>query len=531
MKNGSLSSPRSHRRRRNGHFKSGGSSGHRSGVGFYGTMLCVMMICLAQGPKFASSWTPQQTPSKTSPPSLVDAAIHGHHDVMDVITASQKRLVLADHEQQQQESIPQCGGETLKFTVPVKWDLESQVERKQQQQQQRRLRQYEPAASRRSSVSLKSSSYDTDPNTEFELHVGRALDTLRADYPHLLTTCPDLSIYDRDIEVVDPSGVTVHGLQTYQNSFRILHALVKFLYCPSRSSMQFRMCFDKARRNIRIHWNAAVIPREIFGGSRKVLHVDGISVYELDSDTGNIVQHRIEQLLINNMPVRPKEGVIAALRDEHRVTVPSFFQPPPFDQSNILRFQMAGRGSLPTSLFAMEASESEDPQNSNNNAAANTNTGGSSGASKSGDGGGDGNPAALTMSIAFDPERFEAKNKSRKKFGLKPLTEDEFMEIELQVQQLDAEVKQRAAAQAAQKQEKPKQSGPSFVERLFGNVLRDTCETNWDCERPEVCCDFGFKKMCCSSGSLVANGVPQPALVPVPVEIADDPRNPRPRNF
>ena len=112
-----------------------------------------------------------------------------------------------------------------------------------------------------------------------------------------------------------------------------------------------------------------------------------------------------------------------------------------------------------------------------------------------------------------------------------PLTEEEFMEIELQVRQMDAEQKQRAQAMsqaaATAKQEK---KGSSFVEKLFGNVLKDTCESNWDCERPEVCCDFGFKKMCCSSGSLVANGVPQLALVPVPVDIGP-PRNPEPRNY
>ena len=389
----------------------------------------------------------------------------------------------------------------FEFTVPVEWDADS-VEFSE-----RRKRQYNPVATDRTVLHMSDLS-SSDTNHEFELHVGRALDTLREDYPSILTTCPDLSIYDRNIEVVDPSGVKVHGLKTYQNSFRLLHALVKFLYCPSQSTMSFRMCFDKARRNIRIHWNAAVVPREIFGGSRQTLHVDGISVYELDFESGNIVQHRIEQLLMNNMPVRPKEGVIAALRDEHRMTVPSFFTPSQGQgkPTYILRFQPAGlgRSSLPSSLFAMEASESDEASTSE---------------------------APNASSVAFDLERFEAKNKSRKKFGLKALTEEEFMEIELQVRQMDAEQKQRAQAmtQAAATTKQEKKRG-SFVEKLFGNVLKDTCESNWDCERPEVCCDFGFKKMCCSSGSLVANGVPQPALVPVPVDIGP-PRNPEPRNY
>ena len=166
-----------------------------------------------------------------------------------------------------------------------------------------------------------------------------------------------------------------------------------------------------------------------------------------------------------------------------------------------MRFQTAGGGHAPSSssssLFAMEASETDD----------------------------NGNPpgASSSSSLTFDVERFQAKNKSRKKFGLQPLTEDEFMEIELQVRQMDAEQKQRAAqaAATAKPEKNPRES--SLLDKLFGNVLKDTCESNWDCERPEVCCDFGFKKMCCSSGSLVANGVP--ALVPVPVDIAPPPRH------
>jgi len=322
-----------------------------------------------------------------------------------------------------------------------------------------------------------------DSEMDFELHVGKALDTLRKDYPLILTEQPDFSIYDRNIEVVDPSGVTVHGLKTYKNSFRLLHALVKFIYCPENSGLTFRMCYDKARRNIRIHWNAEVVPRQIFGGSRTTLFIDGISVYEMDRDTGNITQHRIEQLIMNNMPVRPKEGVIERLRQEHGVTVPSYIQKMP---EQVLKFQTMNPFTAlfrPTSLFAMEASSSKDEFSD------------------------------------LDWEALERKNKSRKKFGLKPLTPEEYLELQTQVSEL--EQRQRAAAAASSsaaemsEQAEPK---PSFMDKLFGNVLRDTCESNFDCERPEVCCDFGFQKRCCASGNMV--GVqPKYQAIPVPVDI------------
>lgn len=356
---------------------------------------------------------------------------------------------------------------------------------------------------------------------EFELRVGRALDVLRSDYPDILTKQPDFDIYSNDIEVVDPSGVKVHGLSAYKNSFRILHALVRFIYCPSRSSLTFRMCFDKARQNIRIHWNAEVIPREIFGGSRTTLHVDGISVYEISRMTGEIVQHRIEHLLMNNMPIQPQEGVIEALKKQHTVTVPSFSrddsQEPIFrvdegDQSSLMgniavSFQPKQAGLFsdpkPSSLFAFEATSNDNEESH----------------------------GIHDQYPGLDWEALETKNKSRKKFGLKPLTPEEFLQLQSQVKEMDEKQKQRAAdaaaaaasAASAQKERKPS----SFFEKLIGGeLLKDTCESNFDCNRPEICCDFGFKKMCCSSGALVGlqNMQRQPQMIPirVPVELPPD---------
>lgn len=83
--------------------------------------------------------------------------------------------------------------------------------------------------------------------------------------------------------MIDPSGVHVHGLKNYQNAIHIVHTLVGIFYCPQLSTVQFRMCFDSARQNIRISWNAEVIPKALFGGTQRVLHVDGISICKYDT--------------------------------------------------------------------------------------------------------------------------------------------------------------------------------------------------------------------------------------------------------
>lgn len=75
------------------------------------------------------------------------------------------------------------------------------------------------------------------------------------------------------------------------------------------------MVYDFARQSIRISWNACVVPK-VVGNRRNALYVDGISVYKLDSESGKIIEHKVENMLINNIPVQPPYNVLAALRDE-----------------------------------------------------------------------------------------------------------------------------------------------------------------------------------------------------------------------
>jgi hypothetical protein len=345
--------------------------------------------------------------------------------------------------------------------------------------------------SRRSAVSPRSSAPESASASDFELSVGHALDVLRRDYPKILVESPDFSIYDSNMELVDPSGVTLHGIATYRNSFRVLHALVKFIYCPERSLLTFRMCFDQARQTIRVHWNAQVVPRTIFGGVHRPLHVDGISVYEFDKTTGTIAQHRIEHLLINDVPVLPEEGVVAALTEHHTVTVPSFYS----NEFRMTEAVSAINNKQAASLFALQMDESTD-------------------------GGGETTPL-------FDSVAFDKKNKSRKKFGLKPLTRDEFVKLQAEVQLMDVKQRQELLRQQQQQQASAAElkKRPNLLQRMLGNLLQDTCESNYDCERPQVCCDFGFKKACCASGSPVGGEL---AYLRVPLEGQDYPMREQP---
>ena len=138
----------------------------------------------------------------------------------------------------------------------------------------------------------------------------------------------DFSIYNDDISVVDPSGVQLSGLANYKNSFAFLQTIVKFFYNINESEVQSRMVYDFARQSIRISWNACVIPK-VVGNRRNALYVNGISVYKMDSESGKIIEHKVENLLINNIPVQPPYGILSTLREEllapgmERVPVPA----------------------------------------------------------------------------------------------------------------------------------------------------------------------------------------------------------------
>ena len=148
----------------------------------------------------------------------------------------------------------------------------------------------------------------------FEINLGRAMDTLRRDYPDMLRREPNFEIYSKEISVVDPSGVQIKGLNTYKSSFKFLQTFIKLLYQVDRSTIQHRMVYDWARSSIRISWNAELISKvSIGGGKQNALYIDGISVYKIGA-CGKIVEHKVDKLMINNTPLKPPYGVFEALR-------------------------------------------------------------------------------------------------------------------------------------------------------------------------------------------------------------------------
>jgi len=129
-----------------------------------------------------------------------------------------------------------------------------------------------------------------------------------------------------------------------------------------------------------------------------------------------------------------------------------------------------------------------------------------------------------------DWEGLDKKNASRKKFGLKPMTPEQYTENEGLVQQMALEQNHRAVqASNERKQQQAREAAqasanfvPGFLEKMMSNVLPDTCESNFDCEAPKVCCDFGAAKVCCSGGSRQRSREGEMMLVPVPIDVSPE---------
>jgi Uncharacterized conserved protein (DUF2358) len=129
---------------------------------------------------------------------------------------------------------------------------------------------------------------------------------------HYTLHIADFSIYHNNINVVDPSGVQLIGLDKYKSAFAFLQTFLNFWF-SNQSGIQFRMVYDVCRSSIRISWHAVLIPKVPLG---RPMHIDGISYYQLDRLSGKVIEHKIETLMINNAPVTPPYGLWSILQQD-----------------------------------------------------------------------------------------------------------------------------------------------------------------------------------------------------------------------
>ena len=119
--------------------------------------------------------------------------------------------------------------------------------------------------------------------------------------------------------------------------------------------------------------------------------------------------------------------------------------------------------------------------------------------------------------------QLDEKNKSRKKFGLGPISPEEFVVLQAEIHAMEreqslvqSELKQTIVQERQSQAEEEERRKRPGLQSFMNSIFEDTCQSNYDCSQPEVCCDFGFKKVCCSSGNYNRNIENELALIRVP---------------
>jgi len=102
-------------------------------------------------------------------------------------------------------------------------------------------------------------------------------------------------------------------------------------------------------------------------------------------------------------------------------------------------------------------------------------------------------------------EEREEKNRLRRKYGAKSLSKDEYIVLRAQVRKMEkveGKLQQEGRIAAVEERERlESENAPGLFESFMDAAgFQSTCQSNVDCDQPEVCCDFGFRKTCCSSG-------------------------------
>ena len=144
---------------------------------------------------------------------------------------------------------------------------------------------------------------------------------------------PDYSIYHDSISLKASDGqIQLPKLPLYKKAFGITRTMLPLFYDVDQSVVQSRMVYDSPRAQIRVSFNAMLVLKlglNSLGG--KTVHVNGILVYSIDLSStlredeqgnlsrnegaGKIVEHHIERLLVNSLPLQAAAPLPQRFRD------------------------------------------------------------------------------------------------------------------------------------------------------------------------------------------------------------------------
>lgn len=344
---------------------------------------------------------------------------------------------------------------------------------------------------------------------EYQLNLGRAIDTLRRDYPNILSIEPDFTIFSKNIRLSgDSSERKVEGLKAYKRVFEVL----RFMRNTTMVHDEIGTRVVVHDGTIRVRWNAKLTMQTAFGAlpglgtrdesGRPLVFVDGVSVYEVNA-TGFIFSHRLEDIEVT--PPELQGAVDLAL-----FAWPGGFSPPVAAVPSLsVQQTVTILPTVDTLAFSVGGGSGLNPPARGPDADADAATDVLLTVKKR-------VPLIARASIPLRRRPAEVRAPAPvASAGETP------MERAARERAEDAEVVQRRRELSTP----AAKGGGGFFSNLFSADLSgpQSCETNYDCEAPLVCCDLVVASVCCSSGMFV--GPPpqmQRQLIPIPIPVDDD---------
>jgi hypothetical protein len=244
---------------------------------------------------------------------------------------------------------------------------------------------------------------------------------------------------------------------------------------------------------IRVRWSAKLWMRDpalgltkMANGEPAVVHLDGVSNYHLDAE-GKIYKHVIENIIMRGS--EEAQPVQLALSWPKMGLTPELALPMPF---GLRPLDAPNTWSPPEALKALFTADSESHAAQQPTAQQ--------------------QPASPVHSRAAKPV---------KRRGGEPQASESYETPMQRAARERAEDAERAAR--LEELRAPEQES---VTKRMGLTMPQACETSYDCERPDVCCDLLFGSVCCNGGLMIPSvdrqqGVLQRQAIPIPVDRDD----------
>ena len=310
--------------------------------------------------------------------------------------------------------------------------------------------------------------------TEFQLNLGALIDSLRTDYPLLFVEPQDLSLFDESVELHGPSGQRLIGIGQYTAVLDLLRFSRRV--AMDDAELTHRITIDG--RSVRVRWSAKLWIKDptlgltSFHQEPVLVNVDGVSRYDLDGK-GHVHLHALENIVMSG----PDTKLLDFPNLELMWRVPKLV-PAGAGGAQGWPMPVPAHGAVAHGAVASTVAVASAVAATRERLAAARSTGAR-------------RTAAPSMSISID-ETYEGRNPSESP-----------VDRAARERQEDADEAARLRALRTPPPTAEKKSGgmglPDFL-KMGKLKAPNSCETNYDCERPMVCCDLVVARVCCSSG-------------------------------